>query len=295
MTPFVLPTRTRPGEVHLRTANLDRALGFYQGVLGLEVVRRTASQAALAAAAGGPDFIVLTSDLSAVPKPARCVGLYHLAIRYPGRAHLADAVFRLARHHYPIEGASDHLVSEAIYLSDPDHNGVELYTDRPRDQWVWSQGQVTMATASLDMDDLLASASDPSGQAKPSPATDLGHIHLHVADLAHSERFFHELIGLPVTQRSYPGALFLAAGGYHHHIAVNTWAGQAAPPPNSTGLISYRLIVPESEVLETLRRQASLTGHETRTLPPDQGPEVLQIRDPNGNWLEIQTPSEPRV
>ena len=180
-------------------------------------------------------------------------------------------MFRLAKADYPIEGASDHIVSEAIYLSDPDHNGVELYADRPRSQWTWREGQIAMATEALDLDNLLATIQGQSEPAGPPPETDIGHIHLHVADLAEAEKFYQEFLGLAVTQRSYPGALFLSAGGYHHHVAVNTWAGSAAPPPNSIGLVSYRLEVPVAEILYCLEHRAPVLGYEAKLEASEEG------------------------
>jgi len=179
-------------------------------------------------------------------------------------------------------------VSEAIYLSDLDDNGIELYVDRPRSRWVWHDGQIEMATEPLDLDKLLATnqGQSPLPPHVP-PKTDLGHIHLHVSDLAAAERFYHEFLGLAVTQRSYPGALFFSAGGYHHHVAVNTWAGELSAPPNSTGLISYRLEVPVAEILYCLQHRAPLAGYQARTLAGENGSEMLQIRDPNGTWLEL--------
>jgi catechol 2,3-dioxygenase len=185
-------------------------------------------------------------------------------------------------------GASDHGVSEAIYLGDPEGNGVELYADRPRSQWRWQNGQVAMVTTPLDLENLLGSISANSTKVDPPAQAELGHIHLHVADLAAAERFYSEFLGLAVTQRSYPGALFFAADGYHHHIAANIWAGKAASPANSVGLVSYRLQVPVGEILYCLRHRAPLLGYETRMGLHEEDNPILQIRDPNGNWLEIQ-------
>jgi catechol 2,3-dioxygenase len=184
---------------------------------------------------------------------------------------------------YPIHGASDHGVSEAIYLADPDNHGVELYADRPRSLWRWSNGQIAMSTAPLDMHSLMSTATREPLQWNLPPATDIGHIHLHVSDLGVAERFFHEFVGLAVTQRSYSGALFLSAGGYHHHIAVNTWAEKSPAPVNSAGLISYRLEVPVTEILFCLEQRAKVFGYETRR----EDHNLLQVRDPNGNWLEV--------
>jgi catechol 2,3-dioxygenase len=282
-----LPDQTRISQVHLRTANLQTALKFYAEVLGLKARHTPGSSASLSAGANGPELIVLSQDVDAPQRPPRSTGLYHLALRYPGRQALGQAYQRLARKGYPVTGASDHGVSEAIYLSDPDGNGIELYADRPRAEWVWRNGQVAMVTKALDLDG-LAVATGKSTTADPPLPSDIGHIHLSVADLAAAERFFGDYLGFSVTQRSYPGALFFAAGGYHHHIGVNTWAGTAAPHAGSIGLVSYRLEVPCAEILYCLGHRAPLMGYETRTEPVREGPPFLQIRDPNRTWLEVQ-------
>jgi catechol 2,3-dioxygenase len=281
-----LPDQTRVSQVHLRTASLERLLQFYGGVLGFTVSRGLGSEAVISPAGTSPGMVVLSEDRNAAPRAPRSTGLYHLAIRYPRRQDLAQAIRRLVAAEYAVDGASDHGVSEAIYLSDPDGNGVELYADRPREQWPWKDGQVAMSTEALDLENLLATVKKGSEPPAPPPGTDIGHIHLHVADLAAAERFYREYLGLAVTQRSYPGALFLAAGGYHHHIAVNTWAGKTPPSPGSVGLISYRLEVPLKEVLYCLRHRAPLLGYETRFEEGDRP--LLQIRDQNGNWLELE-------
>src|SRR6266436_7539269 len=140
-----------------------------------------------------------------------------------------------------------------------------------------------MVTKALDLDDLLAEATHESAAMEPPAGTDIGHIHLHAADLEVAERFYSEFLGLAVTQRSYPGALFFAAGGYHHHIGVNVWADQRLPPANSMGLVSYRIEVPVAEILYCLSHRAPLLGCEAQMKP--QGERILQVRDPNGNWL----------
>jgi catechol 2,3-dioxygenase len=284
----LLPDQIRISQVHLRTANLDRALTFYTEVLGLTVAREGSSRAVLSSATHGPTLIVLTEEPDAPPRPPRTTGLYHFALRYPSRQALAQAYRQIVRSGYPVVGASDHDVSEAIYLTDPEGNGVELYADRPRALWAWRDGQVAMTTRALDLDALLGSIRNESTTAEPAPQIDIGHIHLHVADLAAAERFYGEYLGFAVTQRSYPGALFFAAGGYHHHVGVNTWAGQIAPPAGSVGLISYRFEVPVAEMLYCLDHRAPLQGYEARPEIESGGRPILQILDPNGNWLEVQ-------
>src|SRR5438105_3190444 len=222
-----LPDQTRVSQVHLRTADLHRALAFYSRVLGLKALHGSSHEGIVSAPGSGPGLIVLDEDRNAPPRPPHSTGLYHLALRYPSRQDLARAYRRLLKSGYPVGGASDHGVSEAIYLSDPDGNGIELYADRPREEWSWRKGQVAMVTNPLDLENLLAAVANESTIAEAPPETDLGHIHLHVGDLALAERFYSEFLGLAVTQRSYPGALFFAAGGYHHQIGANVWAGKA--------------------------------------------------------------------
>ena len=284
-----LPDQTRISQVRLRTANLQRALAFYVEVLGMKVCERTGLQIILSAAEEGPGLILLNEVLEAAPRPPRSAGLDHFAIRLPQRQDLAHAYRRLVKSDYPVGSGSDHGVSEAIYLNDPDGNGVELYADRPRSQWTWHSGQIAMTTKPLDLDAVLASIKGQPERADPPPQTDLGHIHLQVTDLAAAKRFYGEYLGLAVTQGSHAGSLFFSAGGYHHHIGVNTRAGEPRPSVKSVGLISYRLEVPVAEVLYCLRHRAPLLGYETKIEPPETKPLLLRIRDPNGNWLEIHS------
>ena len=283
-----LPDQTRISQLHVRTRSIESLLPFYCGVLGLKASAGPDCRAILSSTPGGPGLILLSEEPSASARPRRSTGLYHFAIRYPTRNALAYAYRRMVKAAYPVAGASDHGVSEAIYLSDPDGNGVELYADRPRSQWRWQNGQITMVTTPLDLENLLTSIDTESASTDLSTQPDLGHIHLHVEDLARAERFYNEFLGLTVTQRSYPGALFFAAGGYHHHIGANVWAGKTAAPANSVGLISYRLEVPVAEVLYCLRHRAPLLGYEMGLELPEEDNPILQVRDPNGNWLEIQ-------
>ncbi len=283
-----LPDQTSISQVHLRTSRLERVLEFYSGVLGLKVSHRSGSQAILSAATKARGLVVFSENQKAAPRPPRSIGLYHFAVRYPSRRDLARAYRRVVKAGYPVGGASDHGVSEAIYLSDPDQNGVELYADRPRSQWRWHNGQVAMATTPLDLENLLATVTVDSKSPEPSPDAKLGHLHLHVADLNMAERFYSEFLGFAVTQRSNPGALFFAAGGYHHHIGANVWAGKAVPPTDSVGLVSYRIEVPVAEILYCLSHRAAVLGYETRMEPQEESNPMLQIRDPNGSWLEVQ-------
>jgi len=248
-----LPATLRLGAVHLTVADLDRSVGFYQDALGLRQARREDGVAALGAGAG--DLVVLHEEPGARPA-GRHAGLYHFALLYPERDELARAGQRLAVARTPISGASDHGVSEAIYLSDPDGNGIELYADRPRDAWPppGPGERVGMFTRPLDLDGLLATVADDEPVRHAGDGLVMGHMHLHVGDLAAARAFYVDGLGFePMAE--YPGALFLATGGYHHHLGVNTWRGEGvAPAPAGTaGLREWTLVLgpgTEERVLE---------------------------------------------
>jgi catechol 2,3-dioxygenase len=286
MSAIQLPDETLLSRVDLRVRDLGRMVDFYTHIVGLKVVESTGAKAAISATGKRPALLVLNEDIHAAPRLQRTTGLYHLAFRFSTRRDLAHALQRLVMHDYGIEGASDHLISEAIYLSDPEGNGVELYTDRPRAEWPRRNGQIEVENRPLDLAAMLASVGTAPPPPDAPPGTDIGHIHLHVSDLAAAKRFYHEFLGFDLTMR-LPGASFFAAGGYHHHIGVNTWAGTTPATSNGVGLISYRFEVPVAEVLYCLQHRAPLAGYEARTLKSESGAELLQIRDPNGNWLEM--------
>lgn len=283
-----LPDETAISQVRLRTANLERLLPFYTETLGLEIVKQAKEEAVLSAVGDSPAILLLSEEPGATPHRPRTIGLYHFALRFPDRAALARVYTRLRSKGYPIEGASDHGVSEALYFSDPDNNGIELYADRPRAQWRWRDGQVAMMTKPLDLEGLLAASSNGHKRVE-RPQSRIGHIHLHVSDLGAAQRFYHEYVGLAVTQRDYPGALFFAAGGYHHHVGVNTWGGSARPIPGSAGLISFRLNVREREILYCLAHRAPLFGYDVVAASAPEDGELLRVRDPDGNIIEFKS------
>ena len=239
-----LPATLRLGAVHITVTDLDRSVGFYQDALGLRQHRREDGVAALGA--GGEDLLVLHEEPGARPA-GRHAGLYHFALLFPSREELARAVQRLALTRTPISGASDHGVSEAIYLPDPDGNGIELYADRPRDAWPPPSGpdeRVGMFTRALDVHALLATI---EGEAPVQHAGDglrMGHMHLHVGDLDAARAFYVDRLGFEV-MTAYPGALFLAAGGYHHHLGVNTWRGEGVgpAPAGAVGLREWTILL----------------------------------------------------
>ncbi len=243
---YRLPGATRVGTVRLQVADLARSVAYYQHVLGLRVLVRADGEAALGTDEGGEPLIELRErpGVASVPRRGR-LGLYHFAILLPDRAQLG----RFVRHLSEIgerAGMSDHLVSEAIYLSDPDGLGIEVYADRPQSAWRQQDGELMMATDSLDVPDLLRAAGSERWSGMPAGSR-MGHVHLFVGDLERAAAFYHAGLGLDKVVWSYPGALFLSAGGYHHHVGTNTWAAGAAPAgPGDARLLEWELVVPSS-------------------------------------------------
>lgn len=282
----MLPVETRIGAVHLRVTDLGRSLGFYREMLALRAAFPEPGVGVLSASEEGPPLIVLHGDPMATSRPSRMTGLYHFAVLFPSRRELAHALVRLLHVRWPIEGASDHLVSEAIYLSDPDGNGIELYVDRPREHWRMEGGQISMATLPLDLRTILAEVRDETTLPPVAdPRTTIGHIHLRVSDLDAAEEFYHGILGFDVMVRGYPGALFLAAGGYHHHIGVNIWAGRHAPrpPENSVGLIGFEVVVPTAEAREAIVERARAAG-----IGAEPEGDAWRIPDQDGNVVWIR-------
>ncbi|HKG92938.1 MAG TPA: VOC family protein, partial [Gemmatimonadaceae bacterium] len=231
---YRLPAALRLGRVRLQVADLERSLAYYEGVLGLRVLDRADGRASLGAHAGAGTgrserdavLVELHERPGATPVPRRGrLGLYHFAILLPDRAALGRFVAHLAEIGARA-GASDHLVSEALYLTDPDGLGIEVYADRPRSSWRHEGRQILMATEPLDLQDVAAAARGEPWAGMPA-GTVVGHVHLFVGDLGAAESFFHQALGFDKVVWSYPGALFLSAGGYHHHLGTNTWAAHA--------------------------------------------------------------------
>ena len=241
---YRLPADTRLGRVRLQIADLERSIAWYTKVLGFESLSRDADRARL----GTPDgvaLIELVQLAGARPAPRRGrLGLYHFAILLPDRASLGRLLAHLGRigaH----AGASDHLVSEALYLTDPDGLGIEVYADRPRSTWTVQGRELVMATEPLDAADLIAAGGTEPWNGMPA-GTGVGHVHLHVGDLEAAAAFYHHGLGLDAVVFSYPGALFLSAGGYHHHLGLNTWAGHGAAPPaaDDARLLEWTMVLP---------------------------------------------------
>ena len=253
---YRLPADTRVGRVRLQVADLSRSIEFYEGKLGFKRLGAAPGHATL----GVPDtpLIELTERKGARPvAPRSRLGLFHFAILLPDRASLGRAMLQL--HQAGIDlGMADHLVSEALYLSDPDGLGIEIYADRKRSDWRMAGEELLMATDPLDTASLLKAAGGEPWGGMPK-GTVIGHVHLHVGDLDAARKFYHEALGLDITMQSYPGALFLSAGGYHHHLGVNVWAGKSAEPgkDDEAKLLEWELVVPGADArkaaLDSLR------------------------------------------
>lgn len=247
-SPPLLPAGTRIGAVHLRVAELQPTLDFYGDVLGLETLAEDGATAALGAALDGPPLVVLHEAAEgAAEVGARRPGLYHLALRLPDRGALGGLVRRVREAGWTIRGYADHNVSEAVYLADPEGNGVEIYADRAPDVWRTVDGEIFMTTEPLDVDGLVAAAPHPL-QVLPE-GTEVGHVHLRVSSLERAEAFYSGLLGLGVVTRRIPGALFLAAGSYHHHVGLNVWGPADRPRvEGAPGLMSFELVVPDARI-----------------------------------------------
>jgi catechol 2,3-dioxygenase len=267
---------TRIGAVHLTVGDLDRAVAFYGGPLGLHL--HGAEEGVARLGAGGEDLLVLRED-GAAPGSRGRTGLFHTAFLVPSRLELGRSLERLARAEVPLTGFSDHLVSEAIYLDDPEGNGIEIYRDRPRGQWPLQGGHIRMSTDPMDVEGVLSGAlAAPPTPARVAAGTVVGHVHLRVADAAGAEAFYRDVLGLDVMAR-YPGASFLAAGGYHHQLGVNHWgsAGATAPPAGARGLDHFELMVGG---LEAVEGRAGELGRRR-----DGG---LEVADPSGNRVLLR-------
>lgn len=269
---------THIGAVTLTVTDLARSLDFYQQVLGFQVYVRAAGNATLGAGATALLHLVAQPDARQVSHHS---GLYHFAILTPSRAALAQVLRNLVHHQVPI-GGSDHLVSEAIYLSDPDGNGIEVYRDRPRTEWQYENGLPVMGGLPLDYQGILRALND-DGAPWPGldPATVMGHVHLHVGNLAAAVQFYQEVVGFDLIM-NWNGASFLSAGGYHHHLGLNTWAGIGAPPQpaDAVGLRHYEVVLPDqAERTRLLVRLAA--GNVAYTVRSDG----LWVRDPAQNGI----------
>ena len=286
---YRLPAGTRLGPAHLQIADLTRSLEYYQTVLGFRVVRQEAAHAVLAAHGDDTPLVELheRTGTHAAGRRGR-LGLYHYAILLPDRASLG----RFVRHLASIgvgAGAGDHLVSEALYLQDPDGLGIEVYADRPRDTWRRNGRELMIGTEPVDMADLARAGADAPWTGMPA-GTVIGHVHLHVGDLSRAAAFFSEALGFDRITWRYPGALFMGAGGYHHHLGTNTWAGSGARPPaeDEARLLEWTIELPDAASLEAASDSLASAGHPVERAGDTRGASDVVTRDPWGTAIRIR-------
>lgn len=274
-----IPADTRLGAVHLTVADLGRSVGYYEREIGLAVREREAGRATLGA--GGEDLLVLVEEPGAKPADGFS-GLYHFALLVPDRADLAQWLAHAARDQVHLVGMSDHFVSEALYLRDPDHHGIEIYADRPRELWegkVWQR----MTSLPLDTEDLV-SVLDDAGSAPFAGlprGTVMGHVHLRVSEIAPTVAFYGDALGFALMAQLGAHAAFLSAGGYHHHLGANTWesAGTGQAPVGYASLRHATIVLPDSDARDALVEQAGGAADVVDGSPV--------VRDPSGNRLAL--------
>lgn len=280
---YRLPSTTALGRVRLQISDLARSVAYYEKVIGLRVIERAGTVATLGPIAGVNPLVELHERRGASAVPRRgLLGLYHFAILLPDRASLGRFLAHLSRNGIAA-GMSDHLVSEAIYLTDPDGLGIEVYADRPRSLWRHAGGQLAMTTEPLDARAVVASAGGTPWTGAPA-GTVLGHVHLHVGDIDRAATFYHDALGFDKTVWSYPGALFMAAGGYHHHLGTNTWAAQARPAGGGDArLLDWELLLPARDV-DAAARSLEEAGHPVRRTHGQ-----VAVEDPWGTGVRLVT------
>lgn len=287
---FRLPDATHIGAVKLQVSDLARSLDYYQRVIGLHAKDTSATHAILGPYDEARVLVELHERKGARTVPRRgLLGLFHFAILLPDRPALGRFLGNLAeRGEQP--GMSDHLVSEAIYLQDPDNLGIEVYADRPRSQWRLAGGQLEMATNPLDVRDVLAAADGAKWTGAPKGTT-MGHIHLHVGDIERAGSFYHEALGLDKIVWNYPGALFMSAGGYHHHLGTNTWAHNApSAGDDDAKLMEWELVVPAAGDVDAVAESVDRAKHAVAR----EGNDAL-FADPWGTRLRVRTETSFRV
>ena len=271
--------------VQLKVSDLERSLNFYTQVLGLSILNQTVSQAELGNTKG-QSLIELVELKNAIKRPQSFAGLYHVALLVPNRIALAKLVQHFIDHKIPVQGASDHGISEAIYLADPDGNGIEIASDTPDDTWPWINGKLDILgkNGPMDIDAVLASKNKDEVFEKMEAETIVGHLHLHASELEKSKQFYTEILGMDVVIDLPNSALFMSYAGYHHHIALNLWNGRNVPqnPVNAPGLALARLQVPSLEFLREI--EDKLIKHQYSYTKKDQ---ALFVLDPSGNPFEL--------
>jgi catechol 2,3-dioxygenase len=279
--PPIAPATT-VGAVHLGVADLDRSVGFYERAIGLRTLERDGGRASLGA--GSEPLLVLSEEPGAPPADGYA-GLYHFALLVPSRPDLARWLAHAISERVPLTGASDHFVSEAVYLRDPDHHGIEIYRDRPREQW---EGQVgRMGTWPLDVDGVLGDLPEsPPRFDALAEGTRMGHVHLRVADVESTVAFYRDVLGFELMAQLGPQAAFLSAGGYHHHVGANIWESRGRPqaPAGTARLLHATVVLPDEDERDRVVGRVADSGGE-----PEEREDGLLVRDPSGNALLLAT------
>lgn len=266
--------------VELKVTDLERSLAYYEEIIGFKVLEKQDNKVFLTAD-GKTALLSLEQPANVTPKQQQTTGLYHFALLLPSRADLGVVLKHFIEKNVRV-GAGDHLVSEAFYLNDPDGNGIEIYSDRPDTEWKWEGGYVDMATLQIDAQSILAEGASTKWVGLPA-GTVMGHIHLHVSELAQTQTFY-ELLGFEVVTPNYPGALFMSTGKYHHHIGLNTWAGVGAPPAasNATGLVAFSLVYPSHEEL-----QNAVNNLKENNVQLKEENDIFITQDPSKNTIKL--------
>jgi len=297
MSDFKLHPDTQIAHVELQVADLSRMAAFYSGLMGFQIIDSADGRTRLSASGQLPALLTLTERKGARLQPQARTGLYHTAFRFTGRTPLATTLLRIVSAGWPLQGASDHLVSEAIYLADPENNGIEIYRDRPREQWPrLNDGSLEMANAPLDLRKLIEEADQAAAQAGMiDPGTDIGHMHLQVSNTATTAAFYNNLLGMDIIV-NWPSAIFLSAGGYHHHLGANTWHSQNAPrrEDDMTGLRSYAYRIPDEAGWLAVLQRVQAADYAYTAMERDGQPGIA-VADQDGNRVELLAPDAPGV
>jgi catechol 2,3-dioxygenase len=276
---------THIGAVALIVPDLERSLHYYQQNIGLQLHRRENGAAALGV--GGPDLLILQEQPGVRPVQRGRSGLYHFAILTPSRQELARTLRHLIDSHTPIGGASDHAVSEALYLTDPDGHGIEIYRDRPRSEWEFPNGTLKMTLDPFQFESVLGelTGNEPAWTGLAAGTT-IGHVHLHVAHIPPTEQFYCDVLGFDLMVRYGHQASFIAAGGYHHHLGMNTWAGVGVPPPpeDAARLAWYEVRLPDQGAIEEVVARVKEAA-----IPIQQSEQGWIVRDPAQNTIHLVT------
>jgi catechol 2,3-dioxygenase len=274
----------QPGAVHLTVSDLDRSIAYYERAIGLRVLERAGPTARLGA--GDAELLMLDEVPGARAAP-RATGLFHFALLVPSRAALAGWLAHALRDEIGLTGASDHDVSEALYLRDPDHHGIEIYADRPRERWHGSDGELLLTTYPLDLEDLLGAVDEPGFEGLPD-GTRMGHVHLQVASVPDAVAFYGEVLGLDLMARMGDQAAFLATGGYHHHVGANTWnsLGAGPPPEGAAALREAALVFEDAPARDRAVARAADAGQD-----PEVVEDGVRVRDPSGVGLLLAAPT----